>query len=73
MAAELIKHATSEPPSGHSRSARNPPRVSAMSRDLLLTKHPPSVRGADLNPAYEMPAAKARARVHLDLEPRRFP
>ena len=48
-------------------------RVSAMSRDLLLTKHPPSVRGADLKPAYEMPAAKARARVHLDLEPRRFP
>jgi hypothetical protein len=33
----------------------------------------PSVRGADLKPAYEMPAAKARARVDLDLEPRRFP
>jgi nucleoside-diphosphate-sugar epimerase len=47
--------------------------VSGTSQDPLLTKHPPSVRGADLKPAYEMPAAKARARVHLDLEPRRFP
>ena len=44
-----------------------------MSHDLHLTKHPPSVRGADLKPAYGMPAAKARARVQSDLEPRRFP
>ena len=72
MAAELIANATSEPPSGHSRSAESSSRERSVTRPLP-TKHPPSVRGADLKPAYEMPAAKARARVHLDLEPHRFP
>ena len=76
MAAALIAHAMINVNRTAIRlvvATKSSSRENHVTSPYSLTERPSSVRGGDLKSAYGMPAAKARARVHLDLEPRRFP